>query len=190
VPGEAPTRTRAASSYNKLDPAPRARRQDPPRLDVLPRQLGERDRDAAPLALGARVGEQRGDRRLQAVGLAHGSGKFLIDNGAVARALGLLQSQAQRGQRCAELVRHVGRELALAPDHPSDPLRAAPERVGDRVDLGHAGVRDADAEVALAQARRARGHALQRARQPARLTGGQREGQRHADRAEPGDQQR
>ena len=124
------------------------------------------ERQLAQVAPGAAArGQQLGDRAFHAVGLLERALDLLVSRPGSRMRRELLQAQPQPRQRGAQLVRDVGRELALAPDQPRDPHRARVERLRDGVDLGHARVRGSCGEVAGAQPARRPRKPLQRARQ-------------------------
>ena len=147
----------------------RAQRAGVDRQHAAPPRRGSADELAqidalVPVARVARDGQQRVDRRLQAVDLRERRGQ--LGSTAIAQ-LERLQLEAQRRQRRAELMRRRRGEGALALDEVAEPLRRRVERGGDRVDLGDAGSPGPHREVAVAQPARGDGQPLQRRRQPA-----------------------
>jgi hypothetical protein len=96
----------------------------------------------------ARDGEQRVDRRLQAVHLGQRGDEL---RPRLTGQLHRLQLEAQAGERRAELVRGVRAERALACDQVVEAARAAVQRSGDRVRLRDPGARGAGGEVAVAE---------------------------------------
>jgi hypothetical protein len=73
--------------------------------------------------------------------------------GVVAPTFGLRQrqrfeTQTQRGETAAQLMRRVGREVALGADKLLDTVGRTVQRVADRVDLREARVRNLAREIA------------------------------------------
>ena len=98
-----------------------------PSRRVLAQQRSDVDGLARPLGVRARQAEQLGDRRVEAVGVAQGEvglGAHVV----VAELGDLLQAQAQGGQRRAQLMRGVRRELPLGGDHRADAFGAGVQR--------------------------------------------------------------
>ena len=91
-------------------------------------------------------GEEGGDGRLELVGLGE---QLLEDRLAVGpgRELLGLDGGAHGGDRCAELVRGIGREGAFPGHGGADPLPGGVQRLSHLVQLGHAGGFHLDGEV-------------------------------------------
>ena len=141
------------------------------------------------VARAARVEQQGVDRCVEAVGLGErqiglGPARLrVVDLGD------LLQAQAQCGQRRAQLMRHVARELPLARDRLGDPLGAGVEGLGDDVDLRDPEAPGARREVALPEPPRRPGHGVQRAHEATGLQRGERGRREHAAGPQRRDQQ-
>jgi hypothetical protein len=95
-----------------------------------------REVDLGAFLRAARAGhaEQLVQRRVQLVGLCQ-CGRGLGRHLSVTRPLQQLEAHRDAGQPGAQLVGGVGREATFGVQHAVDPVRAEPERAGDRIDL-------------------------------------------------------
>ena len=123
--------------------------------------------------------EQLGHHVGQALGLGEGGAAFLPDHlGVVRRRDHLFQPHRQGGQRGAQLVRGVHRELTIRGEQAAEPARGRVEPVGHLVEVGHPVPAAERARVACPEPRGRLGEFLDRPGQPAREHGRQPAGQR------------
>ena len=101
----------------------------------------------------------------------------------------LLEAQAQGGQRRAQLMRGVRRELPLGGDHRADAFGAGVQRHGDIVHLVDTRARRAGGEVALAEPARRDGKVVERPSQAPRQEDAEDRGERDGRRGEAADEE-
>jgi len=139
---------------------------------VLTGEVGEVDVARLADVTGASEREQVGDGALEAVGDAQRGLELLAGGRRIVERRQLVQAQSHRGQRGAELMRDIGRELPLAADELGDLHRGGVECGGDVVQLGQVEPAGPGGEVARAESGRRGDEALQRADEAPRLEDG------------------
>ena len=137
----------------------------PPRVGAVGDEPADVDRPQVGASVGPRQREHLIDRARESIGLLERRER-LAAHIIVGRGRQLLETQPQRGQWCAKLVRRVRGQLAFRADQVVDPGRRLIERGRDGIELGNAAARCAYREVAGAEASRREGQLVHRTTQP------------------------